>query len=61
MLVMPTYSVEDGLPSDDNSNGVNITIPQVAFTLHNEHIQLLQQNVNHLDDSDIPVILKLSL
>ena len=49
--VSDNYGVEeDSLPGDD-SDGV--TIPEVSFTLANEHLQLIQQNVNPLDDSGI--------
>ena len=49
--VSDNYGVEDdGLPGDDSSDGV--AIPEVTFALPNEHLQLLQQNVNPLDNSD---------
>ena len=50
--VSDNYGVEeDSLPGDDSSDGT--TIPEVSFTLANEHLQLIQQNVNPLDDSGI--------
>ena len=51
--VSDNYGVEeDGLPGDDSTSSDGVTIPEVSFMLANEHLQLIQQNINPLDDSD---------